>query len=219
MLMHPWIIIPAYNEEKTIAKVIEQCLVYSPQIVVVIDGSNDATVQIAKKYPVYILEHLVNMGKGAALKTGCDFAVQHGAQQIVVIDADAQHNPKKISEFIKALNSHDVVLGYRTFNARMPFILRLGNAFINACITALYGLHLRDTQCGYRAFTAEAYAKIRWRACDYSMESEMIANMGKHHLRYTEIPIETVYLDRYKGTTLLDGIKIVLDLFFWRLTR
>ena len=215
----PWIIIPAYNEEKTLATVIEKCLTYSSQIVVVIDGCKDNTTTVARRYPVYVLEHLVNLGKGAALKTGCDFAVQRGAEQLIVIDADGQHDPQKIPLFLKALHQCDVVLGYRTFTRTMPFVFRWGNVFINYCIQLVYGMTLRDTQCGYRAFTAKAYQKIRWRASDYSMESEMIANMGNNHLSSAEVPIETVYLDSYKGTTLIDGIKIVFDLLFWRLTR
>lgn len=218
-MQQPWIIIPAYNEEKTIGKVIQSCLAYTTQVVVVIDGSKDASEVLARRYPVYVLEHLVNLGKGAALKTGCDFAVQHGAQQLIVIDADGQHDPKKIPKFLKELQHHDVVLSYRVFNGPMPFILRLGNAFINYCMHLLYGIVVKDTQCGYRAFTVNAYKKLRWRASDYSMESEMLAHLGKHNLSFTELPIQTVYLDKYKGTTIFDGIKIVIDLFFWRLTR
>ena len=84
--------------------------------------------------------------------------------------------------------------------------------------TTLYGISLRDTQCGYRAFTADAYKKLRWRAQDYSVESEMISNTGKQGLRYTEISIPTVYHNKYKGTTVLDGIRIVLKMIWWKVS-
>ena len=83
----------------------------------------------------------------------------------------------------------------------------------------LYNVELHDTQCGYRAFTSDAYKKIRWKASDYSMESEMIANIGKNKLSYTQIPIKTIYVDRYKGTTIIDGIKIVLNMIWWKITK
>jgi len=109
------------------------------------------------------------------------------------------------------------VLAYRKLNKKMPVILKVGNWFINKTINFLYGIKIKDSQCGYRAFTLKAYKKLRWRATDYSMESEMIAKIGKYKLHYTEIPIETIYSDKYKGTTILDGIKIVFNLFLWKL--
>ena len=166
-----------------------------------------------------LLKHLVNLGKGAALKTGCDYAIKNKADIIVAIDADAQHNPKEIPKFIGAVKMHDVAIGYRKLNMSMPFILRFGNWFINKTIRFLYGVKIKDSQCGYRAFTSEAYKKLRWKASDYSMESEMIAKIGKHRLSYAEVPIETIYSDKYKGTTILDGIKIVFNLLLWRLNN
>ena len=83
----------------------------------------------------------------------------------------------------------------------------------------MYKIKLKDTQCGYRAFSAKAYKKIKWKSSDYSMESEMIANVGKHHLKYAEIPIQTIYSDKYKGTTIVDGIKIVFNMLLWKIRR
>ena len=212
-------VIPAHNEEKHIGDVVRQAKKYVDNAVVVDDGSRDGTVEEAKKSGAIVLNHLVNLGKGAALKTGCDYAIKSKADIIVAIDADAQHNPKEIPKFIGAVKMHDVAIGYRKLNMSMPFILRFGNWFINKTIRFLYGIKIRDSQCGYRAFTSEAYKKLRWKASDYSMESEMIAKIGKHRLSYAEVPIETIYSDKYKGTTILDGIKIVFNLLFWRLNN
>ena len=101
----------------------------------------------------------------------------------------------------------------------MPFVLRAGNWFINKTTKLLYNINLRDTLCGYRAFTANAYKKIKWKAPDYSLESEMIANAGKNHLDYKEIPIQTIYSDKYKGTTVMDGVRIIINLLIWRLGK
>ena len=84
-------------------------------------------------------------------------------------------------------------------------------------VRLLYGIQLNDTQCGFRAFTSDAYKKVRWNSSDYSMESEMIARAGKQNLKYVQIPIETIYSDRYKGTTIVDGMKIVMNMIWWKL--
>ena len=214
-----WVIIPAHNEEKHIEKVIKETKKFVKNILVVDDGSQDKTSFVAEKSGVFVLKHIVNLGKGAALKTGCEFAIKNNAEKIVVLDADGQHDPKEIPEFVKALDNADIVFGYRRLNKSMPFVLRYGNWFIFFMTKLLFGLKIVDTQCGYRAFTSNVYNKIKWNAVDYSMESEMVANTGKVRLRYKQIPIETIYSDMYKGTTVIDGTKIVLNMIWWKLSR
>jgi len=214
-----WVIIPAHNEEKHIEKVIKKAKNFAKNILVVDDGSNDKTSFVAEKSGVFVLKHIVNLGKGAALKTGCEYAIKKGAEKIVVLDADGQHDPKEIPNFVNALKKADIVFGYRRLNKKMPFVLRYGNWFIFFMTNLLFGLKIVDTQCGYRAFKSKVYNKIKWNAQDYSMESEIIANAGNHHLKYSQIPIETIYSDKYKGTTVIDGIKIVLNMVWWRLSR
>ncbi|MAH33168.1 dolichyl-phosphate mannose synthase [archaeon] len=212
-------IVPAYNEEKHINKIVKEIRKYVDEVVVVDDGSNDRTKEIAEKSKAVVLKHIINLGKGATLKTGCDYAVKNNAKVMIAIDADAQHDTKEIPKFLESIKSSDIVLGYRKPSKHMPLILKLGNGFINKTIKFLYGVSIRDSQCGYRAFTAKAYRKLRWKASDYSMESEMIAKIGRHKLKYKEIPIETIYSDKYKGTTILDGFKIVFNLLFWKLNK
>jgi hypothetical protein len=101
----------------------------------------------------------------------------------------------------------------------MPIVFRIGNKFINYATKFLYNMDLKDTQCGFRAMTAKTYKKVRWEANDYSMETEMIANAGKHNLKYSEIPVKTIYSDRYKGTTIVDGIRIVINMLIWRFKK
>ena len=216
-----WVVIPARNEAKNIGRVIEETKKFTNNIMVVDDGSSDTTSQIAKENNVKVLKHIINLGKGGALKTGCDYAFRNGAEIIIAMDADLQHEPKEIPQFIKTLDEQkvDIVFGYRKLDKRMPFILKLGNNIINKLIILLYNINLRDSQSGYRCFTKEAYQKIRWEALDYSMESEMIARAGKNKLKYAEIPIQTIYHDKYKGTTVIDGIKIVVKMIWWKISR
>ena len=159
-------VIPAYNEEKQISGVVKKTKKYVNNVVVVDDGSKDKTKDTAKKSKAIVLQHLVNLGKGAALKTGCDYAVKNKADIIIVIDADAQHNPDDIPKFLENLKNDDIILTYRRLNKNMPFILKFGNLFINKTINFLYGIKIKDSQCGYRAFTAKAYKKLRWKASD-----------------------------------------------------
>ena len=214
-----YVVIAAYNEEKHIVDVIKKTKKYCKNIIVVDDGSKDNTYSKAKKEGVEVLKHIVNMGKGAALKSGCDYALKKKGKIILTVDADLQHDPAEIPNFLKALKNVDIVFGYRRLDKRMPLMLRYGNWFISKITKLLYNINLKDTQCGYRAFTANTYRKIRWKALDYSLESEMVANAGKHHLRYKEIPIQTIYSDIYKGTTVIDGIKIIFNLLIWRLGK
>ena len=210
-------IIPAYNEESNIVSIIKKTKRYVGNIIVVDDGSNDKTKEVAENANAVVLRHIINLGKGATLKTGCDFAIRKGAKYIIVLDADAQHNPDDIPRFINKLKKYDIVFSYRSVSSKMPPVLRFGNWFISGIVRALHGINLNDTQCGFRAFSKEAYRKIGWNSSDYSMESEMISNVGKQKLKYVQIPIQTVYSDMYKGTTVIDGIKIVLNMVWWRL--
>ena len=211
-----WAVIPAYNEEKNIANIVEKTKKYVNDVVVVDDGSKDKTKELGEDAGAVVLRHILNLGKGAALKTGCDYAFKRGAEYVIALDADAQHNPYDIPRFIEKLKKYDIVFSYRRASGKMPSVLRFGNWFISNVVKALYGIGLSDTQCGFRAFSKEAYKKIRWNASDYSMESEMISRAGKQSLKYVQIPIQTIYSDRYKGTTIIDGIKIVLNMFWWK---
>ena len=213
------IVIPAHNEAERIGLVIKSAQRYVTNIIVIDDGSHDNTAQQAREAGAIVLQHKVNLGKGAALKTGCDYALQQGFQQLVVMDADGQHNPDKIPEFLAALQQHDIVLGARTVPDSMPLVMLVGNKVINQALSMLYKINITDSQCGYRSFTAAAYQKICWEAQNYYVETEMVIKAGKKRLNYIQIPIETIYSDKYKGTTVLDGLMIVAKMISWRLFK
>jgi glycosyltransferase involved in cell wall biosynthesis len=220
--MKAFVIIPAYNEENNIESVIKKTKRYvsANRIIVIADGSRDRTAEKAEREKVAVLRHLVNLGKGAALKTGCEYALSKGADVLIAIDADGQHKPEDIPKLLKAMKGRDIVFTYRAFNShKMPLVLKFGNLFIQIVSNLLFNIRIRDTQCGFRAFTREAYKKIKWSVSDYSVESEIIAKTGKYHLRFAQIPIETAYAEKYKGTTVIDGIRIVLNMLWWRVTR
>jgi len=199
------------------------------EIIIIDDKSTDGTTELLKNLKKNlkndlnkkhkIIFHSKNLGKGAALRTGCDYAIQSGADNLIVLDGDGQHDPQEIPRFLEALSQGEIVFGYRRKPESMPFVLKLGNWCINNIFYLLFRINIKDSQCGYRAFTAEAYKKVRWEASDYYMETEMLIKAGKHKLSHSQVPIETIYADNYKGTTVLDGVKIVTSLFLWRFFR
>jgi len=217
------VVMPAYNEAGPISQVIQRVKRYTDCLVVVDDGSRDETYLRAKKsiqnnQEIFVLRHRINLGKGAALKTGCQAALKLGADIIITMDADGQHASSDIPQLVEKLKKEnlDIVFGSRQISKKIPWLMFLGNKFLTKVINLLTGLSLDDTQSGFRAFTAEAYQKIAWHSQDYLVETEMIVKAGRHKLRYTQVPIQTIYKDAYKGTTILDGIKIVYHLFKWK---
>jgi len=213
------VIIPAYNEGKTIFEVISKTKKYVQNMIVVDDGSHDQTASEAVRAGALVLKHKVNLGKGAALKTGCDYALQQGVQKLIMMDADGQHDPKEIPRFIFALDQYEIAFGSRKAPKSMPLIFKFGNKVITKTLQTLYGVTVEDSQCGYRSFKAGVYPLLRWEATDYYVETEIAIRAGKRKLKHTTIPIETIYADRYKGTTVLDGAAIVLKMIgskIWR---
>jgi glycosyltransferase involved in cell wall biosynthesis len=213
-----FIIIPGLNEEKHIASVVERTKKQGfTNIIFVDDGSSDKSSSVAEKAGATVLRHIVNMGKGAAAKTGCDYALKKGATVLVLIDADGQHKPEDIKKMLKALKGKDIVFGYRKLDKNMPFTMRLGNYGINKASHMINGVKLNDTQSGFRCMTSSAYRKIRWTSNNYSMESEMVSKVAKNHLKFAQIPIETIYHDSFKGTTITDGVKIFINMLKFKI--
>jgi len=215
-------VIPAYNEDKNVREVVGRAMKFVDQVVVVDDGSTDCTYKTLEglEARVVVLRHKVNLGKGAALKTGCAAALQLGADIIVMLDADGQHKPEKIPEFIKQFENKEVqiVFGSRNIGRDMPLVMMLGNKLLSLTSSILFKVYISDTQSGFRAFRAAVYPKIEWYSTDYSVETEVVVRTGKHKLPFREIDIETIYTNIYKGTTFVDGIRIFINMLIWRIS-
>ncbi|MCK4539872.1 glycosyltransferase family 2 protein [Candidatus Parcubacteria bacterium] len=214
-------VIPAYNEENNIISTINNIKKYISNIIVIDDGSEDDTYALLKQNfnnQITILKHKINLGKGAAIKTGCEAAIKMGAKTLVMIDGDGQHMGEDIPKLIHKLEKEklDIIFGLRTFSKKMPLLMRAGNKFLSFIINLVSKIKLEDTQSGFRIFTADAYKKIHWVSTDYSVETEMIIRAGKHNLKYGTVPIQTIYKDNHKGTTPIDGIIIFFNLLKWR---
>ena len=212
-----WIIIPGINEEKYIATVLKKVLKQTKNIIVVDDGSTDTMPELARKYTPHVLIHSVNLGKGAALKTGCEYAFNKlGAQAVIIMDADDQHDPEELPLFFKALTTSDIVFGVRSFDTKMPLARIIGNRLASVAIYFLFGEYIPDIPSGYKAFTKKAYKKIVWDSTDYSVEMEIAAKTAKFKIKFMTIPIETIYHDFERGMTILDTIRMITKIFSWR---
>ncbi len=215
-----FIIVPGLNEEKRVGRVIRKLIKLGyNNVIFVDDGSTDKSEIVARRAGATVLKHLINIGKGAAANTGCTYAVKQGAKTLILIDADGQHKPEDVPKIVTKLKEtkSDIVFGYRAIDKNMPFVMKFGNSFINKATHIINGIKIRDSQSGFRCFTAQAYKKIKWKATDYSMESEMIANVARHKLKFAELNIQTIYLDNFKGTTIFDGIKIFINILKFRI--
>lgn len=217
-----YVIIPGHNEEKNIGHVIDKTKKFADakKIIVVDDGSRDGTADAAGRSGATVLKHIINLGKGAALRTGSQYSLGKEAEALVLIDSDGQHDPEDIPRLLEALKDSDIVFTFRERGSEhMPLVKKFGNWFIDTAMRLLFRINVKDTQCGYKAMTRQAYEKMKLMSNDYSIESEIVAKAGKYKLKFTQLPIKTVYADRYKGTTVFDGVKIVLKMLWWKVGR
>jgi glycosyltransferase involved in cell wall biosynthesis len=219
------VIVPAYNEAAVIASVIAKLIKLNYDVVVVDDGSSDRTGELAALAGASVLTHPVNLGQGAALQTGIEFAMRQDAKYMVTFDADGQHQATDIARLIEALRRDEVdfALGSRFLGASVgiPFSRRM---LLKAAIwfTRLTtGLRITDTHNGLRAMTRRGAAKIALRQNRMAHASEILEQISRSGLGYVEVPV-TIEYSRYsmaKGQRLADSLLILFDLSAQRLHR
>lgn len=204
------IVIPAYNESEVIGDVIEEVQTAGAyQIIVVDDGSRDGTYDTASSYPGVIpLRHKINRGKGAATKTGIVAAKRLGADIVVTMDGDGQHDPTDIEGLIRPIvdGSCDVTLGTRPkIKGEMPIIKIIANKVGNIVTWLLYGLHVSDSQSGFRAYSRYAATIIDTKADKYEYDSKVIREINSNRLRFAEVPIKVRYTEYSMGKPQKQG--------------
>jgi len=221
-----YLVVPAYNEQKTVSEIIEGIASRGYNIILVNDGSKDNTLKLAvesqNKYPdkIFIASHMINRGLGAALKTGMATALKHNAKYIVTFDADGQHEIDDIPKVCKPLQEGkaEFVIGSRPFED-MPITKSFANIVMNILTLVFYRKNVKDSQSGLRAFTADAARKINIVSPGYAVSSEFIKEIRDNNLKLDEVTITTIYTPetQNKGTDIVVGIKIlikmILDLF------
>ncbi|MFH0779844.1 MAG: glycosyltransferase family 2 protein [Parcubacteria group bacterium] len=195
--MNVCIIIPAYNESVRIKSVLREISRTGFDVIVVDDGSSDDTARAASEFPVKLLEHAVNLGQGAALKTGTELAHQLGYEIIVHFDGDGQHRVEDIVSLVEILKNEDVdvALGSRfmglesNYSLKKKIILNLAKIFSKKFLQ----LNFTDPQSGLRAFKSRVLPQLNWTADDFLHASEILNLIIKNKLKYKEIPIQVNY--------------------------
>lgn len=216
------IVSPFYNEERYLRSFLEDISKSPYPIYLVDDGSTDSSLAIAKRFKrkskrITLLFHRVNLGKGAALKTGCEAAFSDGIEAVIMMDSDTQHSVNDLPKFVKALKQgKKVVLGVRSFGDKFPTERLLGNKFASFLINIFFGAKFKDPLSGYRAFTKDVYKKIMWESRGYEVETEMMIRLAKERIPFEEIEINTLYFDKIKGVSIIEALSILSKIIFWR---
>ena len=223
--MNVLVVVPAYQEEQVIGTVVAELVDLGYRVVVVDDGSIDATGSRAVSAGAAVFCHAVNRGQGAALQTGITAALRMGADVIVTFDADGQHQVQDITKLLAPLEagSADVVLGSRFLpGATSPTIPPLRRLLLRLAVSFdrwRTVLKITDTHNGLRAFSAAAAAQLYIRQDGMAHASEILDQIVRLRLRYVEVPVQVRYTEyaRAKGQRNSGGLSIVRDLFFRRM--
>lgn len=189
-------IIPAKDAASTVGDVVRGVLSAVPglDVIVVDDGSADATGARAREAGARVLRHDVNQGKGAALQTGFDAALEAGADAVVALDADGQHDPTFAPKLLAALDGADVVVGSRNADRTgMPWLRKATNDVTSWWVSRLAGQRIEDSQSGYRAIKAPVLRAIRPQSRRFEFESEFLVAAARAGFRIGAAPIPTLY--------------------------
>jgi glycosyltransferase involved in cell wall biosynthesis len=190
------LIVPAYNAAEHIPELAERLKPYflPDKILLINDGSTDETGMIIEKYDFHKISFEVNRGKGEALKAGFAFAIENGFDAVITIDADLQHKPEHLPEFLNKYDEADVLIGTRAIRlALMPFDRLLTNNLTSVIISIFGSTRVRDSQSGYRMIKTPVLRRLNLTSERYDTESEMLFQTGYLGFTAAEVPIETIY--------------------------
>jgi glycosyltransferase involved in cell wall biosynthesis len=189
-------LIPAYREEHHIAEVVRQAREHLDLVLVVDDGSQDATVARARESGAEIVHHEFNRGKGAAIKTGLRELMKQNVAYVLILDGDGQHRPSQIPDFLAEANRSQApfLLGNRMCDvSKMPLLRRLTNQFMSWQISRVCRQKIADTQCGFRMIHREVISHMFCESNAYDYETEMLLIATREGFRVVSVPVSTVY--------------------------
>ncbi len=220
-MSHTWIVVPMYNEASVVGDVIKGLLAEFPNIVCIDDGSTDNSPEVARAAGAVVVEHPVNLGQGAALQTGLDYALlDPSTTAIVTFDADGQHQVSDALSMVARIQSGEaeVVLGSRFLDNRTQVSavkrLVLRTAALQSRLAT--NMALSDAHNGLRAFDAATAARIHLTQNRMAHASELVHQLAVIKPRWVEHPVKIIYTDysKSKGQSLLNSVNILADLFF-----
>jgi len=218
-----WVVVPGYNEERAIGKVVRELREEGWLVVVVDDGSRDATGAVARSAGAVVLRHVINRGQGAALQTGLEYALARGARFIVTFDSDGQHSVEDLPALLLPLveGRAEIALGSRflgtteNLSRGRALVLRLAVLFTRA----MSGLAITDSHNGLRAFSSTAATHVHITLDRMAHASELLDQVAASGLSYVEVPVHIRYTaySRAKGQRTSSAFKILVDYLLRRL--
>lgn len=212
-------VIPAWNEDGTIGPIVEGVRTRLP-VLVVDDGSEDRTAEVARRAGATVVSHEVNRRKGAALMTGFRWALEHGYDAVITLDADGQHDPSDVGKLLDALTSGagDLIIGERTFT-QMPFPRWFTSPLGSWLLSHALGRRVTDNQSGYRLLTRRLIERLQLTSTGFEMEVEMIWEAVRLGLPIAWVPIRTIYFPERKSGfhPLKDTLRFLR--MVWRIWR
>lgn len=186
------ILIPAYNAEKTLEAVATECLGHGAAVVVVNDGSTDGTAKIAESLPVTLLAHVSNQGKGRALRTGFDWALVHGYEAVITLDADGQHDVSAVERLYESarIDGFDLLIASRHAQFEKMAGLRASwNRFGVWCMRKRTGFEITDSQSGFRYYSATLLKSLTLSSDGYDLEMEVLMKAWRQGLKVGSLPV------------------------------
>ncbi|MBX2965385.1 MAG: glycosyltransferase family 2 protein [Cyclobacteriaceae bacterium] len=196
------VLVPTYNNEQTLERMLRDVLAYTNQVIVVNDGSTDTTAQILNKFPdLEIVQYPTNKGKGYALREGFKRAVEQGYDYAINIDSDGQHFAADLPAFLTALENHpdSIIIGQRNMNqANVPGKSNFGRNFSNFWFAFETGIKLNDTQSGYRLYPVKRLSALNFVTRKFEFEVEVLVRAAWAGIPVTEIPVRVFYPEKEK---------------------
>lgn len=210
-------VIPAYQAAATIESVVRGLRTGVPDaaVIVVSDGSTDATLAAARGCADAVLSFRQNRGKGAALRLGFDIALRRGAERILTIDADGQHDPCSAPALLDALAAADIAIGTRARRGTaMPIGRRLTNHLASSAVSAIARTDIADPQSGFRAFRRVVLEQVKGVGDRYEFETDLLIRAAAAGFRIVDVPVATSYGARSHFRPLADSLSVVRTI--WR---
>lgn len=202
-------VIPFFNEENFILDVVTRTLNYVDLVIAVNDGSTDNSEALLQNFENLILvSNEKNFGKGFALQKGFEKALSLKAEIIITLDADDQHKPEMIPDFIEGIKDCDLLIGNRLHDiSTMPLHRRFSNKITSFLLSKKLGIEIKDSQCGFRAYRLEVLEKVRTIFSGFEAESEMIVKAARNNFKIKFIDIPTIYGNQKSKMKSFQAIK------------
>ncbi len=213
-----WVVVPVYNEGTVVADVIAEIVERFPNVVCVDDGSRDDSAERVAGTDAHLVRHPINLGQGASLQTGIDYALRRGADYFVTFDADGQHSVDDAERMVDIAREGDVdvVLGSRFLEVGedIPRLKRFVLRTVAALSPSSRKLKLTDAHNGLRVLTRPVAEQIRINMNGMAHASEIVASLAHRSWRVREVPVTIRYTEysRAKGQSLFNGVNILFDL-------